>query len=172
MTDYRMANCGNATLIVRHNAEVAHRLSLTPGKCQQIHGHSMWITIECRGFVGETGMVADLDFGDVKQAFRHYVDTTYDHHLLLNENDSWAKVFPGKDITLPGASLFDGDPTTENIARWVAEWVRDFYFLRFTGVTVKVEETSVNAIEVTLNWPIGVDHYSYNELMRMESDDH
>jgi hypothetical protein len=38
-----------ALLTVKHNIEVAHRLSKTPGKCENIHGHSMIVEFSITG---------------------------------------------------------------------------------------------------------------------------
>jgi 6-pyruvoyltetrahydropterin/6-carboxytetrahydropterin synthase len=126
-------------LRVRHNIEVAHRLSLLPGKCENIHGHSMWVEAELEGEVNELGVLLGMDFGSVKADFRHYLDTAYDHHLLLNKADSIATQI------LPGLALCDGDPTTENIARWIGEWCCSTYdHPGLIRVKIEVWETSVN----------------------------
>lgn len=128
-----------ASLVVRHNIEVAHRLSLLPGKCENIHGHSMWVTLEMRGHkIDQNGLLGGLDFGAIKKAFRAHLDTAYDHRLLLNEIDLLA------GMELPGARLCPGDPTTENIAKWVAQWARQ-NFQGTPGFRVRVDETHVNA---------------------------
>lgn len=124
---------------VSHNVEMAHRLSLTPGKCQQIHGHSWWITLDVRGPMDQTGMV--VDFGDLKQQFRQYLDTNFDHRLLLNRQD------PLMALDLPGAVPFDGDPTVEEIARHLHGWVTATVVepLGLADAYVTVWETKVNA---------------------------
>jgi 6-pyruvoyltetrahydropterin/6-carboxytetrahydropterin synthase len=134
-----------ATLQVRHNIEVAHRLSLLPGKCEAIHGHSMWVTLELAGRTGRiyetTGLMEGLDFGAVKKAFRGYLDSEFDHRLLLNESDPVAKQAQS-GVDLPGLRTCPGDPTTENIARWIAKWSK----AQWPGyVKVQVNETHVNA---------------------------
>lgn len=140
---------------VRHNIEVAHRLSLTPGKCEAIHGHSMWVTLRIYGWIDERSGILNnsLEFGRVKKQFRTYLDTTFDHRLLLNKNDPWAtklmissadpqeKEFWAHDY-LPGLAPMPGDPTTENIAKWIARWASEEFA---TSVDALVEETSVNA---------------------------
>ena len=127
-----------ASLRVQHNIEVAHRLSLLPGKCEAIHGHSMWVHLELWGQVDETGLLQGLDFGEVKRAYRKHLDTAYDHRLLLNEKDPVAK------LDLPGLRVCYGDPTTENIARWVAEWAAKEW-PDILHVRVVVDATHVNS---------------------------
>jgi 6-pyruvoyltetrahydropterin/6-carboxytetrahydropterin synthase len=135
-------------LAVRHNIEVAHRLFLTPGKCQQIHGHSMWVTLEVEGQRDATGKVGGLDFATMKTAFRGYLDATFDHRLLLHHDDPFARALDtdsGTNVRLPGLLAMDDDPTTENIAAQVFTMM----WARFPTVyAVDVEETSVNRARV------------------------
>ena len=139
-----------AFIRVRHNMEVAHRLRDLKGKCEAIHGHSMWVELTLHGVVNGKGLLDDLEFGDVKRQFRLHLDGTYDHRLLLNERDPWAaKLYDqategmgGAEGYLPGLQVVKGDPTTENIARWVAKWASDTFN---KSVDVVVHETAVNA---------------------------
>jgi 6-pyruvoyltetrahydropterin/6-carboxytetrahydropterin synthase len=118
----------NMVLKVTHNIEVAHRLFKLPGKCQNIHGHSMLVTLvlyveesDDDGYaLGPDGTI--LEFGKLKQSFRSYLDAVWDHHLHLNEKDPWAgPVTLDGDLVerLPGLQVWPGDPSTENIARWI-----------------------------------------------------
>lgn len=131
-----------ATLQVRHNIEVAHRLTQLPGKCEAIHGHSMWVELDLHGELDTRGLLLGLDFGAVKKAFRGFLDDTFDHHLLLNVNDRLA------DLDLPGAVYMAADPTTENIAQWVADWSAQTWPY-VPGGRVVVRETHVNAASAT-----------------------
>lgn len=133
-----------SSITIRHNIEVAHRLSQTPGGCQNIHGHSMWVELTIYGEKDETGKLEGIDFADAKDAFRHYLDGDFDHHLLMHEADVWAVPFgiEKMDDKLPGLKTFPGDPTTENIAGWICEWATD-QFNR--PCKVVVHETAVNA---------------------------
>jgi 6-pyruvoyltetrahydropterin/6-carboxytetrahydropterin synthase len=136
------------SITVRHNIEVAHRLFLLPGKCENIHGHSMWVEMTLSGELDANGILCSLDFGHVKSQFRKMLDTRFDHHILLNEEDPWARPITLMDEQnmveerLPGLIAVPGDPTTENIAKWIAKWAFNEFNL---PVDVTVHETSVNA---------------------------
>jgi 6-pyruvoyltetrahydropterin/6-carboxytetrahydropterin synthase len=83
--------------------EAAHRLTGVPEghKCARLHGHSYRVTVHVEGPVGEeTGWV--MDFGEIKAAFAPLYDQL--DHRYLNEV----------------AGL--GNPTSENLARWI--WAR------------------------------------------------
>lgn len=125
-----------ATIAVRHNIEVAHRLWQLPGKCEAIHGHSMWVRLELHGELDERGLLAGMDFGAVKRAYRQHLDTHFDHRLLLDADD------PITAQHLPGLRVTAGQPTTENIAKAIGDWAQSCY--RCRGM-VTVHETHVNA---------------------------
>lgn len=144
-------------ITVRHNIEVAHRLSLLEGKCENIHGHSMWVELSLEAtYMNDKGILCNyhdepFEFGEVKKSFRTYLDYEYDHHLLLNANDVWAQAIETVEDYeqangarhLPGLKVFPGDPSTENIALWVAKWAADIFKC---NTSVKVQETAVNAV--------------------------
>lgn len=132
------------SITVKHNMEVAHRLSLTPGKCENIHGHSMWVELTLYGEIDPaTGRLSGLEFGDVKTKFRKFLDTEFDHRLLLNSEDPL--LIASKEIHYPGLQETEGDPTTENLALFIASWARMEFHL---GCAVKVQETPVNSAAV------------------------
>lgn len=129
------------TIQIKHHFEAAHRLSCTQGKCERIHGHSWRVALELGGEVEEdTGMLLGLDFSDLKRAFRHYIDSSYDHHLLLNASDPLTK------FDLPGAMLVgSGDPTTENLAKAIGEWCAfEFAGSDITTIKATLWETETN----------------------------
>lgn len=136
-------------IAVRHNIEVAHRLFDLPGKCEQIHGHSMWVTLYLKGTLDPYGILEAIDFSSLKKSFRSYLDETYDHRLLLNASDPFAGPVwrlngdgeLGEQMFLPGLQAMANDPTTENLAMWIGEDMAD----RYEQVSaVEVWETSVN----------------------------
>lgn len=144
-------------LMVRHNIEVAHRLYELEGKCENIHGHSMWVELKLFGHVNTKGVLEGLSFGEIKKEFRGFLDGAFDHHLLLNEKDPYAQgIWPmeegqksivdmttgNRKYTLPGLMVMPGDPTTENLAKWIADWAVDTFHL---PCDILVHETGVNA---------------------------
>jgi 6-pyruvoyltetrahydropterin/6-carboxytetrahydropterin synthase len=135
-----------------HSIQVGHRLFLQPGKCQQIHGHSMHVRLALNVSFDQDGYAVNndrlpLEFGAVKKEIRSYLDDFYDHHLLLNENDPWAGILLAADFSaLPGLRKVPGDPSTENIALWIAQHTAN-EFRCTTSVTV--QETDTNAVTRT-----------------------
>jgi 6-pyruvoyltetrahydropterin/6-carboxytetrahydropterin synthase len=155
-------------IAVKHNIEVAHRLfeSLPGNKCENIHGHSMWVTLKVQAPM-ISGMIGGIDFGSMKKMFRGHLDEDYDHRLLLNMEDPFAgPIFqvrrkedalqPVEDTEqqfLPGLQTTPYDPTTENIAEWiknamVIQMEEDSMYKHILNVTVEVWETAVNMVEV------------------------
>lgn len=132
--------------------QVAHRLMNLPGKCTQIHGHSMHVTMYLGGEVNENGLIENvdgevLDFSQVKKLFRSFLNTNYDHHLLLNKDDPWARFLTStgegaQGGTLPGLVKCEGDPTTENIAKWIFEAMA----LAFPVDAIEIKETATNGV--------------------------
>lgn len=135
------------SISVVHNIEVAHRLYETGGKCEQIHGHSMLVTMRVTGNIDAHGLLEGLNFTQVKRSFRRHLDDMYDHHLLLNKDDPWAHqlLAPGgtrlAGARLPGLQECEADPTTENIAKWI--WT---YFMEEIPhpIEIQVQETATN----------------------------
>lgn len=155
---------------VKHNIEVAHRLFLLPGKCENIHGHSMWIELEMEGELNEGGILEGIEFGDLKKTFRGYLDQSYDHHVLLNKDDPYAMQLlvtetewaegRGNDfprfvqgrlnpLMLPGLRAVPGDPTTENIAKWVHSDMKER--LDVMGVMDSIASMEVTVWETSVN---------------------
>jgi len=103
-----------------------HRLLNYDGKCRNLHGHNGQLEIEMTApALDALGMV--IDFGDIKDLAKGWVDTHLDHKMLLHREDPIAKVLKDYGEQL---YLMDGNPTAENIAKLI------FHELRTLGLQV------------------------------------
>ena len=101
--------------------EYGHRLSKHPEKCRFPHGHSLRIEVVARrSHLDDHDMVCD--YQALKVVVQELVGRL-DHAMALNSQD------PQLDrlrAISERVLLFDGqDPTTEVLARWLYEGVRD-----------------------------------------------
>ncbi len=96
-----------------------HRLLNYQGKCQHLHGHNadVVITLESEA-LDARGMV--VDFTDIKAVVKEWLDNELDHTLLLCRDDPVLPLLEGA-----GERVFvmDDNPTAENIARLIFEFV-------------------------------------------------
>jgi 6-pyruvoyltetrahydropterin/6-carboxytetrahydropterin synthase len=116
-----------------------HRLINYQGKCRHLHGHNARavITLESPG-LDDRGMVED--FSDVKRLIWGWLDREIDHTLLPVLQGAGERV-----------KAVDHNPTAENIARMIFDFVAD------TGYPV---------VDVTV-WETETSHASYS---RMKAD--
>ncbi|MFT4705691.1 MAG: 6-pyruvoyltetrahydropterin/6-carboxytetrahydropterin synthase [Bradymonadia bacterium] len=139
---------------IRHNFETAHRLfgDDAPEKCRSIHGHSWWVTVTLAGReLDEQGML--VEFGAFKSAWRGWLDSTVDHHLVMSVADPLVVVLREMEpehrlLTLPWS------PTTENLAAYLhgeaSRILRTLDAAPGARVSkVHLQETSVNAAAFT-----------------------
>lgn len=131
---------------VKHNFETAHRLTSTSSmKCQSIHGHSWWVEVWIEGDV-LSGDEMLAPYGDIKKAWRTFIDSYIDHGLVLNSQDPLVDALK---TALPNQKLYlmQGDPTTENLSKHLFEKAREIIepFGQGLRVTkVALQETHVN----------------------------
>jgi 6-pyruvoyltetrahydropterin/6-carboxytetrahydropterin synthase len=132
----------SASVTVRVEWEMGHRLPHHEGACRQLHGHRYVAEVTMRGEINHEpmspseGMV--IDFTDVKTLLKAEV-LKLDHKFLLHRYDELAGVLSG----LPGVVLVDFVPTAENIATALLNALPDVS-------CVKLWETATSYAEVTI----------------------
>lgn len=98
-----------------------HRLYQHGGKCEFFHGHNyvaeFYVTGENTDSVGRV-----IDFADLKNRFKGWIDEHWDHGFVLSEQDqngiaAAQLVQPSKYHVLPY------NPTAENLAKYLLEQV-------------------------------------------------
>lgn len=92
-----------------------HRLLNYSGKCRHLHGHNGKAVIVLEGEqLDDRGML--VDFSDIKNSIRTWIDNELDHRMLLNENDPIVPFLKEQGEPL---FLLPENPTAETIARLI-----------------------------------------------------
>lgn len=104
--------------------DAAHRLYNYKGKCYNLHGHT-WkveVTLASMG-LNKSDMV--VDFGVIEEEVGKLLDETFDHGVVLNKKDPLTYTLKAR----PEMKVveFDGDPTSEVIARDIHEKILDIF---------------------------------------------
>jgi 6-pyruvoyltetrahydropterin/6-carboxytetrahydropterin synthase len=92
-----------------------HRLLDYEGKCRHLHGHNGLLEVDVDADdLDELGMV--VDFGDVRDLVKGWVDLNIDHRMVLWRRDPLAAVLieMGEPVY-----VLDENPTAENLARHI-----------------------------------------------------
>src|SRR5262249_39883759 len=85
-----------------------------------LHGHNGLLEIDlARAELDARGMV--VDFGDIREILKGWIDDHLDHRMLLNRRDPIVPVLEQLGQPL---YLMDGNPTAENIAPAIFEEAR------------------------------------------------
>lgn len=124
----------------RFEFDSGHRVLGHGGKCKYLHGHRYVADVTCHAEqLDKLGMV--IDFSDIKKIVGDFIDTHWDHNIILNPADPLAQLWlDTKDATLEDPSemevlsygIFGGkapwlmpvlgmNPTAENLAAILSE---------------------------------------------------
>jgi len=114
-----------------------HRLVGHSGKCRFLHGHNGLLEVDVDAEeLDAMGMV--VDFGEVRDLVKGWVDEHIDHRMVLSRND------PVVPILLESGEplyLMDENPTAESLARHIFEKVSE---LGMTLSEIRLWETPSN----------------------------
>lgn len=98
-----------------------HRLLNYAGKCRHLHGHNGRAVIVLEGeALDDRGML--VDFSDIKQSVRTWIDDELDHRMILNEADPAVPFFQEQGEPL---FLLPENPTAETIAKLVFNFTKE-----------------------------------------------
>jgi 6-pyruvoyltetrahydropterin/6-carboxytetrahydropterin synthase len=95
-----------------------HRLLNHNGKCRYLHGHNGMVEVDIEAEkLDEMGMV--IDFSDINEVVKKWVDENLDHRMLLCRADPMVEVMTKNNEPV---FVMEENPTAENIAAliWTA----------------------------------------------------
>lgn len=118
------------TITRTHEIACGHRVFGHESKCAHLHGHNYTFELTCAGELDGLGRV--IDFGVIKERLCAWLESTWDHRMLLWEKDPLAPVLAHLD---PKTVLVPFNPTAENMAQFLVETVGP-EALRGTGVVL------------------------------------
>lgn len=96
-----------------------HRLLNYDGKCRHLHGHNGLLEVELRSReLDSRGMV--MDFAEIREIVKTWVDGALDHKMLLRKDDPVAKTLLDMGEAI---YLMEENPTAENIAKHIYQHI-------------------------------------------------
>lgn len=97
-----------------------HRLMNHPGKCRNLHGHSVKASISISSEqLNDQGMVCD--FSDIKDCVEGYIDKHLDHNFLLFKDDP---IVPLLKQANERFMLLDEHPTAEVLSKMIYRHIK------------------------------------------------
>ena len=123
-----------------HDFSAGHRVVGHENKCRHLHGHNYRVHFHVSGGLDDLGRV--MDFGVIKSKLCAWLENSWDHKMILSEEDPYIIIFDGTDVW-KDLVLVPFNPTAENMAKYLLEHVGPI-LLRGTHVTlvkVDIEET-------------------------------
>ncbi len=97
-----------------------HRLMNHPGKCRNLHGHSVKAAISIRQQnLNDQAMVCD--FSDIKASVKNYIDEQLDHNFLLHRDDP---LVPALKANNERFMLLDEHPTAEVLSKMIFNYLK------------------------------------------------
>ena len=97
-----------------------HRLMNHPGKCRNLHGHSVKASISIRQEqLNQQAMVCD--FADVKDCVDGFINKLLDHNFLLHKDDP---IIPALIANQEQFMALDEHPTAEVLSKMIYQHVK------------------------------------------------
>ncbi len=97
-----------------------HRLMNHPGKCRNLHGHSVKAAITIsRPDLNEQAMV--IDFSDLKDSVQQFIDEVLDHNFLLHKDDPLVPLLQQQNERF---LMLDEHPTAEVLSKMIYQHLK------------------------------------------------
>ncbi|SHF59064.1 6-pyruvoyltetrahydropterin/6-carboxytetrahydropterin synthase [Mariniphaga anaerophila] len=134
----------------RFHFEMAHALYQYDGVCRNIHGHSYKLEVTLKGEPlnrpghPKDGMV--MDFGELKNMVKENVVSRFDHVMMVNRLVPEEQVAMLKKIS-ERIFVVDFQPTTENIATFIAEILKQQLPEEIELFSIRLYETATSFAE-------------------------
>jgi len=132
------------TVTKRFEFDAAHRLHGYGGPCANMHGHRYVVEVEVSGpeELDDLGMV--VDFGAMNEQVGGWINKYWDHALLVNGQDDYAKA-QGRVFVFEQTN-----PTAEAMADHLASQILHMDFMESLRLRrIRVYETPDSWAEVT-----------------------
>ncbi|MBS3954380.1 MAG: 6-carboxytetrahydropterin synthase [Methylomicrobium sp.] len=101
-----------------------HRLMNHPGKCRNLHGHSVKASISIkRDQLNDQGMVCD--FSDIRDCVESFIDEHLDHNFLLHKDDP---IIPLLEQNQERFLALDEHPTAEILSKMIYRYIKSAGF--------------------------------------------
>lgn len=97
-----------------------HRLMNHPGKCRNLHGHSVKAAISIsHEHLNDQAMVCD--FADIRDVVENYIDQQLDHNFLLHKDDP---IIPMLIAQNERFLALDEHPTAEVLSKMIFDYLK------------------------------------------------
>jgi len=100
-----------------------HRVYKHESKCRNFHGHNYVAFLTAVGCFTELDALGRVvDFGVIKEKVGSWIDANWDHGFIINKEDSEGRKALAV-LEQQKVFVMDGNPTAENMARYLLEVV-------------------------------------------------
>lgn len=123
---------GKVTATRYHDFSCGHRVYGHESKCAHLHGHNyrVWFEVAMSQDAGGAKASTDhigrvMDFSVIKEILCEWLETEWDHKMLMWENDPWAHLLVAID---PSVVIVPFNPTAESMAQYLVDVVAPIMF--------------------------------------------
>ena len=126
-----------------------HRIMNHKGKCKNLHGHNYNYELGIGYEINQNTKFNEcnymIDFGELKTVFQKWIDTFFDHSVIVNENDKDVIELAKKINDPTRVLLTKGDPSVEVISQMIL-----YLCYRVTNSlnVVKTSNVTINYIRI------------------------